>query len=210
MIKESVARAGAKIANFLIEAYRDQRGVHAETVIGAAAALAGEFTLRAAEPALPKAGWVFSEHANQLLFGNANGDGLSLWRIICHGTVNAGVDERDLPDFTAALRRTAGAVGANAKMFPVLNVPEQHYPHEWSPNACPRLRNDIAKIGVERGVSGVDLAFALAFAVAILIEQTKEVLPPVIAATLALDVMLGVTKMVPLAAPLDPSASASP
>lgn len=208
MINESVARAGAEIAKFLIQAYRNERGVHSETVIGAAAALTGEFALRAAEAVLPEKGWVFSERANRLLFGRMTGSKLDLWSIICHGAVRAGASERDLPDPVVALKRTAAAVGGSP--FPALSVPTQHFPHEWSPNACPRFRTHIAKYGADHGIAGTDLAFALAIAIAMLIEQTKAVLPPVIAATIALDIMLGVTKMVPLTIPIEPSAPPAP
>ena len=58
IIPPAAAAASSDIVKILIASYRNERGVHAETIIGAAAALAGEFALRAAEPKLPENGWV--------------------------------------------------------------------------------------------------------------------------------------------------------
>jgi hypothetical protein len=125
-----------------------------------------------------------------------------VWMSSPKGAVQgAGLAEKDVPDIVAALKRTAGSVGGGQKMFPALSVPEKHFPHEWSPNACPRFRDDIARIGAKHGVAGVRLPFALAFAIAFLIGRTRHVLPPAVGIALALDIMLGVSKMPPLVAP---------
>lgn len=199
MATEPVGRASAEIAKFLIASYRNEQGVHAETILGAAAALAGEFALRAVEPVLPETGWVVSDKINPLLFENEARGETTLWTVIRVGAEGVGAAPADLPDPVAVVARVAAAVGGSP--FPPLSIPDRHYPHEWSPNACPRLRDGIEKIAVEQGLSGSTLALALAYAIALLIAQTKDILPPAIAATLALEVMIGVSRMVPMKEP---------
>ena len=200
MVTESVGRASAEIAKFLINSYRNERGVHAETLIGGAAALTGEFALRAVEPVLPDQGWVLSEKSNALLFEDEGHGEAALWTVIRAGAERAGAAPEDLPDPVSVVARVAAAVGGSP--FPPLSVPNQHYPHEWSPNACPTLRAGIEKIAAAEGISGRDVAMALVCAIAILIDQTKKVLPAAIAATLALEIMIGVSRMVPMKQPI--------
>ena len=175
-------------------------GVHAETIIGAAAALAGEFALRAAEPKLPENGWVISQGAHRIIFGDGGADPVGLWHLICEGAVQAGATPSALPQTEAVAARTAQAVGGSP--YPPLSVPDKHYPHEWSPNACPRLRQAIEKTAAQHGIDHGDTARALALAIVLLIAQTKAVLPPATSATLALEIMAGVARMAPLAAPI--------
>jgi hypothetical protein len=200
MIDSAITCASSEIAKFLIESYRNERGVHAETILAAAAALAGEFALRAVEPVLPETGWVISDKINPLLFEDERRGKATLWTVVRTGAERAGAAPEDLPDPVAVVARVAAAVGGSP--FPPLSIPDRHYPHEWSPNACPRLRGGIEKIAAEQGLSAGDTAMALAYAIALLIAQTKDVLPPAIAATLALEVMVGVSRMVPMKQPL--------
>lgn len=200
MIPPAAASAGSDIAKFLISSYRNDRGVHAETIIGAAAALAGEFALRAAEPELPESGWVVSEKAAGLIFGD-HAEGIAgLWDFVREGAVKTGAAKGEFPDPAEVSARVAKAVGGSP--FPPLSVPDRHFPHEWSPNACPRLRGGIEKIAADHRLSGEDTAKALALTIVLLIAQTKSVLPPAIAATLALEVMLGVAHMAPMKEPV--------
>jgi hypothetical protein len=199
-ISSQMGPAAGEIARFLVDAYRNQRGVHSETVIGAAAALTGEFTLRAAEPKIPERGWVFSERASRIIHGREPQGEIGLWSLIRRSATNAGADAKSLPDASAVAKRVAAAVGGSP--FPPLSVPDEHYPHEWSPEACPKFRAAVGTIGAKHGISGEDLAVTLALATGILITQTARVLPPAIAATLALEIMLGVSHMVPIAEPI--------
>lgn len=193
---EAFERATSEITQFLIESYRMERGVHAETIIGGAAALAGEFALRGSESDLPADGWVISENANGFLFENeARGD-VTLWSIIRSGAERAGAAPDTLPDPVDVVARVAESLGSSP--FPPLSVPDRHFPHEWSPNACPKLRGGIEKIGAANGLSARELALALATAVSILIGQTSQLVPPAVAGTLALEIMIGVSRMVPL------------
>ncbi len=169
-------------------------------MVGAAAALAGEFALRAAEPELPERGWVASANVSALIFGDHAKGEVGLWDFMREGAVKAGAAPGDLPDSTEVSARVAKAVGGSP--FPPLSIPEKHFPHEWSPNACPRLRGGIEKIAADHKLEQGDTAKALALTIVLLMAQTKSVLPASVAATLALEVMLGVAHMVPLNEPV--------
>ncbi len=200
MIPEPVKRTAPEIADFLIQQYRTDRGVHAETLLGAVAALAGEFALRAAEPELPQDGWVLSDNVNGILFEDEGSGEITMWSIIRIGASRDDPGGEGLPDPVEVVARVGSAVGGSP--FPPLSVPAEHYPHEWSPNACPRYRADIEKIGERNGLGKKDLALALALAITLLIANTREVLDPAIAATLALEIMIGVSRMAPLEEPI--------
>ncbi len=198
MIPDEVAAAGSDIVVFLIDSYRNERGVHSETVIGAAAALAGESILRAVEPKLPERGWVTSERASDAVFGKPGEGGL--WDYIRQGAVEAGARKEDLPTAADVAGRITEAIGSDS--FPPISVPKQHYPHEWSPNACPRLRSGLKEIFAKHGLAGLDTAQAVVLAIVLLIVKTKDVLPPAVSANLAIEIMIGVTHMAPLKEPM--------
>lgn len=207
MISEPVSKAGMEIADFLIDAYKNEQGVHAETLLGAAAALAGEFALRAAEPILPDEGWVISTNATGLLFENeANGD-MTLWSIIRIGAERSGLGKSDIPDPVEAVARVAASLGRAP--FPPLTIPDEHYPHEWSPNACPRYREAIAKIGAVHGLAMKDLAMAIALSIVLIMSKTAQILAPAIATRLVLEIMIGVSRMPPLQAEVTGSSGAA-
>lgn len=200
MMPAAASSAAPEIVEFLIGSYRNTEGVHSETIIGAAAALTGEFALRAVEPKLPESGWVMSEKAGGIVLGDHSKDIAGLWDFIREGAIKAGASEGKLPAPYEVVARVAKAVGGSP--FPPISVPEKHFPHEWSPNACPRLRGGIEKIAAKHGLEGVAIAQALTLALINLIIQTAQVLPPEVAATLALEIMLGVTHMAPMKAPV--------
>jgi hypothetical protein len=221
MNEETASRVGVQISKMLTAAYTKERGVHSETILGAAAALAGEFALRATEPVLPSSGWIESKPSRDLLFeGEARGK-ITMWSIIKVSAVRAALEaarakgatthlaidqEIDLPEPTEVMRRVDGFSGSG--IYPPLSIPPKHFPQEWSPNACPKFRAEILAIGARHDASPEDLALGIAFAIGFLINQTSRVLPPSIAATLALETMLGVARMAPLDKPREQAAQA--
>ena len=194
MIPSEVADASTDIFAYLIASYRNERGVHSETVICAAAALAGEAILLAVEPELPEKGWVSSERASDAVFGKPGEGGL--WDYIRLSTVEAGGRPDELPSAEDVVKRVVSAIGSD--FFPPFSAPKQHYPHEWPPNACPRLREGLGEIFVKHGLTGLDTAKAVVLAITLLILETKDVLPPAIAASLAIETIVGSTHIVPL------------
>jgi hypothetical protein len=195
MVSATVQQASTDIVNCLIAGYRNERGVHAETAIGAAAALAGEFALRSTASKLPDSGWVFSPETSQLIFGDPG-----LCDMLLETALQAGAAEADLPQSVELAKRIAGAVGGSP--FPPLSVPQQHYPHEWSPNACVKFRAEIERIAATHQLSKLETVVAIVMAIQSLIVQAKSALSPAIAARLAMEIMGGVSHMVPLKEPV--------
>jgi hypothetical protein len=183
------------IINFLLQRYDDKRGVHVETVIGAAAALAGAYALRAAAPLLPGTQYVISEDANDLLF-TGTAIGRPLTGIILQFAEGAGVRGNDLPDPAKINERVIAAFGGTE--FPPISVPRRHYPREWSPDATVRLRPSLDLLLTQKGLNALESAVALTAATAGLIQMTSQSIDPKISTTLALEIMIGVSHMRPL------------
>ena len=61
--------AAAELGRMLRHAYTDRNErIHAPTIVGGAAALTGEFALRATGLPLPRIGFVFGDPINEILF----------------------------------------------------------------------------------------------------------------------------------------------
>lgn len=196
----NMIKASADIVTFLLTTYRNDKGVHAETVIGAGAALAGEFALRAAAAArrqpLPLKGWVVASDVDALIAVAPEPKMTTLLALIVDAAKDAGMPAAAAPEPLAIIARTAQAVGGSP--FPPLTVERSHYPLEWSPNACPRHRATIERIARTHALDELGTAGALALAIAQIIRMTSNVLPPAISARLAAEIMIGVSRMAPM------------
>lgn len=190
--RQLVREAAQGILGYLMEAYTDDRGVHAETVIGAAAALTGEHILRAChtDAQLAGSGWIISDPANLFLFEDEQD--ITIYDLIKAVT---GLKD-DMPDMVTIAVRTAQAIGGSP--FPPLTVDEAHYPHEWSPNAAFVHRDAIMAIAEKKGLSPRERALALGMTTAMIINSAAQMLDKKTGALLALEVIAGVTKMRPL------------
>jgi hypothetical protein len=184
-----------EVVTYLLDAYQDERGVHAETVIGAAAALTGEHILRACHTPeqLAGNGWITSSPADAFLFEDEQD--ITIYDLI---KVITGLKD-DMPDMVAITVRTAQAIGGSP--FPPLTVDQVNYPHEWSPNAGVVHRDAVMRMAEKRGLSPRERALALGMVTAILINSAAGMLDKKIAVLLALEIMTGVTKMKPLQKP---------
>lgn len=195
--------ASKEFIAFLLGRYDGGGGlIHAESVIGAAAALTGEFAQRAAGAPFDdgRPGSVFGDAINEVLLeGKAQGRA-TVWDCIVHAARGAGLRESDIPDPVDLMKKVAEAVGGPE--FPPLTVPKKNHPHEYSPNACVRLRPGIIAIADRYDLSRRDLCIALAMATAGLITITKDTLPPAIGVRLAAEIAFGVAKMAPLNEPV--------
>jgi hypothetical protein len=197
---KKVVAAATEIVAMLISAYRDARGVHAETILGGAAALAGEWALRATGQILPEKGWVVGGAPDRFLYRAQSPNDLTMWMIIKKWAIKAGATENQLPDPVRIVATVAKSIGRSP--FPPLSIPAEHYPREWSPNACPRLRPQVTAIAEKHHLSNQETAYAIAFAVADLIDKSKQAVAPHVAATLAGEIMIGVSRMAPLKEPV--------
>jgi hypothetical protein len=187
--------ASQDVVTLLLEVYKDQRGVHVETVIGAAAALAGAQALRAASPLLPGTQYVVSAEADDLLM-KGSVIGQSLTGIILQFAENVGVARSELPDPREINNRVIAAFGTSP--FPPLSVPQVNYPREWSPDATVRLRDRLDFLLVSKELNAIEGAVACVAATASLIKMTVESIDPKISTTLALEIMIAVSHMRPL------------
>ena len=196
---KTIGQASNRIGKLLTQAYRNERGVHIETIVGAAAVLAGEFALRASVPRLPDTGWIAGGPADALMF--RGGKPWTMWSMVQIAVLGTGIDISKLPNMDLIATRASSAIAA--KSFPPkLSVPEQHYPAEFSPNAGPRFRGDILAIAQEFGLDPKETAYALALTLGILIKNGYGIVPIEILATLAAELMVAVTRIVPLQAPI--------
>jgi hypothetical protein len=82
--------------------------------------------------------------------------------------------------------------------YPPLSIPQKHYPHEWSPNASVRLRAPLDRLFAKKGLNNLQAAATVACATGALIKMTAKTLDPQIATTLALEMMIAVSRMRPL------------
>ncbi|WP_417453883.1 hypothetical protein [Kiloniella sp.] len=199
MSSAAESAAGAEILKLLMQGYSSSSGVHTETILGAAAALAGESALLAAEDDIPDKGWVMSEKAAQLIYDAPTSSDKTIWTLIRIVLHNQKV-EANLPDPADVAKRVAAAVGGSP--FPPLSISQEHYPHEWSPNACPNYRLQINDIAERHGLDRTGKAMAMGFVIGFLLAKSKEALDTEVAATLVLEVMIGVSHMIPLTKPV--------
>jgi hypothetical protein len=144
---------------------------------------------------------VFGDAINDVLVEGEKDGRITVWQCFQRELHEAGLGKTKLPNIEDVLANVARAV--SGPLFSPLTVPQEHYPHEWSPNACPRLRRKITEIAAKYDLTRRELAFVLAPATGRLVVMTKAVLDSAIEITLATEIAFGVAKMAPLIEPLD-------
>lgn len=190
-----IAAAAHRVLSTVFPFYHSERGLHAETVIGAVAALTGHYALAATTtvvPGMPQ--WIVSADTADLLVTGSKTGGIAIGPLIAEAARRAGVATPPRPE--EVLGRIAGALGGTP--FPPLSIPQQHFPTEWSPNAVVRLRPVIDPVLEGEGLNPTEKALTLAVATGLLIGQTAAILPPDVACILALEISFGVAHMRPL------------
>ncbi len=195
----TATKAANGLIAYLINAYTTPHGVHTETVMGALAALAGEFALRAAAERagvrLKGPGWVVGGAPDELLYAGAARGQPAVWSFVRQGALEAGVKVEQLPDLETIVARTANAIGTAP--FPPLTIPSDKHPREWSPNACPAHRVAVLHFMGEHDVTEpAQIALALGIAIKLYIEQAKSTTPATLI-QIAAEVMIGVSRMQP-------------
>ena len=134
--------------------------------------------------------FVVTRESEDLLVGE-RGSGLAL---IAAAVGNAGGDPRSLPSGRALLARMAAAVGGPS--YPPLSVDRSHYPHEYSPQAATRFRAKVCVICAAQGiVDPKEYLRHLRARHGDADHLTAKTLVPVVAGTLALEMMFGVSRM---------------
>lgn len=209
-----VMNASGELLLAMMEAYRDERGCHLETLIGALAALAGEFCLRAGAAAANhtlSAGrqFVLGGVGDPYIYGDGCESKLHIWGLVSTAAVNAGAPPAALPDMRALVARAVAAIGEGAPYPPRPQIPEANLPHEWSPNACPRHRQTVLDVSAASGILAPDeIALALGFAMVTVFQNAAESfasgrLAPGTLAQLAAEIMIAVARMAPLDTVID-------
>jgi hypothetical protein len=194
---KKVEAVAPEIVALLMEKYADARGVHVETIVGAAAALAGATALRAVHPIAPGHQYVLSAEVDDLLF-EGKAVGKSMTGLVLEFAEKSGLPPDCRPDIVEIRKRVVEAFGS--KSYPPLSVSADHYPREWSPNATVRLRAEVDNILAKGHLSKTESAVALACSVGALINMTAKAVDPQVTTTLALEILVGVSRMRPLAA----------
>jgi hypothetical protein len=121
-----VAKVGQEIMQHVLQAYTGTGGVHGESVIGALAALNGEFALRATTKILPTGeAWVDGTLADGLLFAGEQAGRWSIWTIVYGYAVSAGAPQSAIPDIREITQRVEKSKGGDN--FPPLSVPKEHF-----------------------------------------------------------------------------------
>jgi hypothetical protein len=168
-----------QIVGLIITVLRNDRGVHAETAIAAAAVITGEQALRAAGHDLSTfepGSVIMSDKVNELLF---EGDGqMTISDFFFNALFSQGID-----------------VGKNS--WPE-QIPDEHQLMMDPLQVAARLRPDLAAVFESAGTAPIERAYACAQATAQLVAQTRRVLDPNIGKALALEAMLRGAKTAPV------------
>ena len=168
-----------RIVALLIKTINNERGVHAETAIAAAAVLTGEIVLSVSGydlSGLEPGSAVFSDVVNQLLF-EAEGH-LTVSDVFFNALYSQGID-------------------VSKEIWPE-NIPEVHQVMLDPLQIVARARPQLNVLFESQPLEPLDRAYAAAQATALLVAETRRVLDPNIGKALALEAMLRGAKTVPL------------
>ncbi len=190
------ANAATDLVAMLLAAYTVRDRLDAQSAIAAAAALTGEFALRAAGVSLPERGAVSGNAADDVLFAGAPEGRATAWMFMMHAAMEAGVAAHALPRIEALAAAIAQAPGEALRS---LGVQENQVPRELPENVGPRFRYRVIATADTHDLSLREVTVALGAATGQLILRTQHDFPPAIAATLAAETMLAVARMAPLA-----------
>lgn len=200
---------------------KNERGIHAESLMVAIGALAGHaalhatFAVAAAEPA--KASLVTVETSDGATYYagdtlNAflipeNPEIVSLWGLIAAAALALGVPQAELPDYVGIFRRAATTLGTPA--FGQVDVPENH-----TPGATPRQFLDAFWPSIRRllGWSNPTLAgghtlptrywpYVFGMVARQYIEMTRDVLDPRLSLRLIMEAAIPMSKVDPKTVP---------
>jgi len=168
------AAAAAKMVEAIVRLLRNEKGVHAETAIAAAARLGGTFLFRTF--GLPTAG---IEPGSPVFSDQANDEGPGLMQTFAFGLVAESLDPR--------------ALQTND-----LDVPQQHQPLLTVVQTQEKLEVEVRAITAARKLADREAAHACALAAASLVKLTVQVLDPRIGFAVAAYGFVEGTKTMPM------------
>lgn len=168
-----------RVVGFIIATLHNDRGVHAETAISAAAVMTGEYVLRSSGydySGLEAGSIIISDIVNQLLF-EADGQ-LTVSDVFINALFSQGID-------------------VSKESWPE-TIPDEHQVVMDPLEVVARVRAQADQLFIEAQTEPLERAYICAQASALLVAQTRRVLDPNIGKTLALEAMLRGAKCVPL------------
>ena len=179
---EAQLAAANEVVDSIVEAFRSDRGVHAETAVAAASRIAGTFLFRSF-------GFDFRniQPGSPVLSDAANERGPLLLRTLGTALVVGGVNK--------------------SALTVVAEIPDEHRPHLSIAETQTRIEATLRAIASRHGLSQEQAAHACALAAARLIKMCADVLEPRIGFALATRGFVEGTKTVPAALPEDPAAA---
>jgi hypothetical protein len=199
----AIARAAFAIRDAAYQYLVGERGVRVEDYLTVLAALTGEAALVASglidiETAAIKPGsGIFGDAVNEVLSGDATDldevGSASVVGLMRDGLV-PGVVAGELFDLERLYRFVAEKVGSVEWGMAAVSVPEANQPTVLPLRAAFEMRPEVEEAYADRRTRHIPCAIALVSAV----EQTKEALDPLIGVTLALEVVFGMAKTMPM------------
>lgn len=189
---DNVLKAGEDITKMLMSYYhQEHQGIHAETIICAAAALMGEWSLRSLEQPLPKEGWVVSSGVNEVMIEGKE----PLLLIVEKCARELGLSDKQIPDPVEVVARTVSAFGSS---YPPLTVPKENFPSEWSPAACVQFCKGVETIAEKHLLKPKEIPLACTLSITHLLMLTKDALDPEIGVKLAYEMSIATARMAPM------------
>jgi len=193
-----IGPAALDLHDMLLNAHTTARGNrHLETVLGAGAALCGEYALRAGGPPglldQPLA-WIFGAPADGILYADARRGLVTIWDIVRGIAWAARSRSGEMPSIEAIVRRNDAQIGQAP--YPPLTLPPQHLPRQYALNLPIKLRGDVDRIAFEHDLSPRQTALAVGMATSIVLKGADRA--GFDGATLIGEIMVGVSRMKPL------------
>ena len=201
--------ARAEVAQYLLAAYKDARGIHVETVLSAAGALAGFAAQMAIRKGMaPKMGlpaekilvtvggkdghrYFFGDTLNMIVATQEQGK-LSIWRFVAAPMVKAGLP---LPDLTPIFANVAATVGG--EMFGIPSMAREKRLHELPFAALKRHWEPVQRILENHRIEPLHWPLEIALAAQDLIEMAKATLQPDVGALVAMESAIMMSKVDP-------------
>jgi hypothetical protein len=199
----AIARAAFAIRDAAYQYLVGERGVRVEDYLTVLAALTGEAALVASgmidieTAAINPGSGVFGDAVNEVLSGDATDldevGSATVVGLMRDGLV-PGVVPGELFDLERLYRFVAEKVGSAEWGTAAVSVPEANHPTVLPLRAAFEMRAEVEKAYADPRTRHIPCAIALVSAV----EQTKEALDPLIGVTLALEVVFGMAKTMPM------------
>ncbi|MEJ0063683.1 MAG: hypothetical protein WDO70_10940 [Alphaproteobacteria bacterium] len=196
-LNDRVKTAAKTIEKAMLDMHADDLGIHVNTLISTVAAITAEAALRATIPEgelYSKRGVIFSGQVNGIICEEKGGNILDY--ILFTGK-KVGLSEHKFPNIDDIFR--AAVIGIDKNQLPVLSIPMEHRPNFWAMAGAAYARDKILEIYRRNRLSSGEAVLAMTLVLCRILTVTKDTLAPEIAFRLALETLIGVAKLHPIA-----------